>query len=221
MLGVPPSRPPPTSFPALPWTFSACFCLRTYTLVILSTWTLHSQMFALLAFSCHFGLSWMSSPQTFLTTQAKELPLSVISSLFVCFILFWSCQNTTYCLMFSCLRTYMFIICLPSLESSIMRVQALPYMFMTENQTPTAQRRPREIFTLDKLAMMITWGVCMETLGQSTAKSSCLHFSVVVWTCVKTSPEPSGLKPQPFYSSTQFCGAGNWARLAGKSFCFT
>lgn len=171
LLSPPNNSPNHTSFPALPWTFSACFCLRTSTLVILSTWTIRSQMFALLAFSCHFGLSWMSSPQTFLTTQAQELPLSVISSLFVCFILFWSCQNTTYCLMFSCLRTYMFIFCLPSLESSIMRVQALPCMFITENQTPTAQRRPREILALDKLAMMITWGVCMETLGQRTAKS--------------------------------------------------
>lgn len=60
LLSLPNNGPNHTSFPALPWTFSACFCLRTYALVILSTWNivlrcLHFWLFRVILVSaeCH------------------------------------------------------------------------------------------------------------------------------------------------------------------------
>lgn len=63
--------PSHTSFPALHWTFEACFHLRTDGLAISPKQNGLSQVVALEAFSCHFDSSSKSPPQTFLTTPCK------------------------------------------------------------------------------------------------------------------------------------------------------
>lgn len=135
--------------------------------------------------------------------------------LFLLSFCFWSCHGPICYLILSCLLMYLFTVCLPSLESSIISAQDLTCTVISAYtkllQCCVAQRRQHSMCVVDVLVMMIKWEACMKTHGQSTTESK-LSSLLLWWYLHEDDPRTWWLKT----ATTLLYCLILWVRMLGK-----